>query len=66
MQELLLGTWGPQLVAYSRQYPWRVFAAVLTGILLLDMMFRKNRGSSGDAGVGGWDFGDGDGGGCGE
>jgi hypothetical protein len=35
MQELLFGTWGPQIVsfghqavAYSLQYPWRVFAAV--------------------------------------
>jgi hypothetical protein len=32
----------------------------------LDMMFRKNRGTSGDAGIGGWDSGDGDGGGCGD
>jgi len=39
---------------------------VLVGILLLDMMFRKNRGTSGDAGSGGGDFGDGDGGGCGD
>jgi hypothetical protein len=35
-------------------YPWRVFAAVLAGILLLDVMFRKNRGTAGDADIGGW------------
>jgi hypothetical protein len=60
MQELLLGTWGPRIVAYSEQYPW----TVLTAVLLLDLMFRKNRGSTG-ADISGWDFGDGDGG-CGD
>jgi hypothetical protein len=66
MQELLLGKWGRQLVASSQQYPWRIFAAVIVGILLLDMMLRKNRGASCDADIGGWDSGDGDGGGCGD
>ena len=47
MQELLFGTWGPQIVAYSQQYPWRVFAAVLVAILLLDLMFRKRSSSDG-------------------
>jgi hypothetical protein len=62
MQELLLGTWGRPIVAYCQQYPWRVFAAVLVGILVLDLMFRKSRSSSGgDVDVGGFDFGDGDG-----
>jgi len=32
MQEFLLGSWGPQILAYSQQYPWRVFAAVLVAI----------------------------------
>jgi len=43
MQELLVGSWGPQIaaygglvVAYSLQYPWRVFAAGLVGILAAD------------------------------
>ncbi|MEA2898478.1 MAG: hypothetical protein QOJ84_4093 [Bradyrhizobium sp.] len=45
MQGLLLGSWGPQIVAYSQQYPWRIFAAVLVGILLLDLMFRGSRGT---------------------
>jgi uncharacterized membrane protein YgcG len=69
MQELLLGSWGPQIVAYSQQYPWRVFAAVLVATLLVpDLMFRKKRSSSGGDGgdISGFDFGDGDGGGCGD
>jgi hypothetical protein len=65
MQELLLGSWGPQIAATTQQYPWRVFAAVLVLVLLLDMMFRRTRGTGGDADIGGWDF-DGDGGGCGD
>jgi hypothetical protein len=67
VQGLLFGTWSPQIIAYSQQYPWRVFAAVLVAILLLDLMFRKTRSSSGGD-FGGFDFGDGDGdgGGCGD
>ena len=71
MQDLLFGTWGPQLadygrqtIAYSQQYPWRVFAAVLVAILIIDLMFRKRSSGSGD-----WpelDFGGGDGDGCGD
>jgi hypothetical protein len=38
-----------------------VFAAVLVAILLLDLMFRKNRSSSGRGDIGRFDFGDGDG-----
>ena len=68
MQELLLGNWSPQIIAYSQQYPWRVFAAVLVAVLLLDLMFRKQRSSSDGGDIGGFDFGggDGDGGGCGD
>jgi hypothetical protein len=42
-----------------------VFAAVLVATLLvLDLMFRKNRSSPGDGGdISGFDFGDGGGGG---
>jgi hypothetical protein len=67
MQELLFGplllTWGPQLIGYVRQYPWRVFAAVLVFALLMDLMFRKRSRGSGDGGdFGGLGFGgDGDG-----
>ncbi len=59
MQELLFGTWGPQIIAYGQQYPWRVFAAVLGAILFIDLMFRKRSSGTGD-----WpelDFGGGDG-----
>jgi hypothetical protein len=70
MQELLLGTWGLQILAYSQQiltyclqYPWRVFVAVLVGIWLLNLMFGKKRSSGDGLDVGGFDFGDG---GCGD
>jgi hypothetical protein len=68
MQQLLFGAWGPQIIAYSAQNPWRVFAAVLAAILFLDFMFRnRSSGSGGDLDIGGFDFGgDGDGGGCGD
>ena len=65
MQELLLGTWGSQIVAYGQQYPWRVFAAVIAALVLLDLMFRK-RSSSDGGDFGGLGDGDGDGGGCGD
>jgi hypothetical protein len=38
---------------------------VLVLVLLLDMIFRQTRGTSGDADIGGWDFGS-DGDGCGD
>jgi hypothetical protein len=59
MQELL-GTWGLQILAHNHQYPRRVFAAPLVGAVVLDLMFANDRSRS-DSGVGGWDFGDGDG-----
>jgi len=72
MQELLVGSWGPQIaaygqqvIAYSLQYPWRVFAACLAAILLVDLMRRKQSSGTGDSpDFGGLDFG-GDGGDCG-
>jgi hypothetical protein len=67
MQELLFGTWGPQIVTYSQQNPWRVFAMVLMTVLLLDLLFRKQSSGAGDSSdFGGLDFGgdsDGDSGG---
>ena len=66
MQELLFGplllTWGPPTVDYVRQHPWRVFAAVLAFVLLMDLIFRKRSRGSGDGGdFGELDFsGDGD------
>jgi hypothetical protein len=67
MQELLFGSWGPQIIAYSQQHPWRVFAAVLVAILLMDLMFRKRSSGTGDwPELGGLDFGGGDGDGGGD
>lgn len=71
MQEWLVGSWGPQIaaggrqvVAYSLQNPWRVFAACLVAILLVDLIFRKRSPGTGDGlDLGGLDFG-GDGDGC--
>jgi hypothetical protein len=66
MQEFLFGTWSPQIIAYSQKYPWRVFAIVLVGILVLDLILRKDR-SRGDGGdFGGFDWGDGGGDGGGD
>jgi hypothetical protein len=67
MQTLLLGTWGLQFFAYGQQHPWRVFAAVLVAVLLMDLMFRKRSSGTGDGlELGGLDFGGGDGDGCGD
>jgi hypothetical protein len=69
MHELLFGTWwaswGSPALAYSQKHPWVVFAAILAGILLLDLMFGKRR-YCGDAGFSDWDCSDGDGGGGGD
>jgi hypothetical protein len=66
MQELLFGSWSAQITAYSKQYPWRAFAAVLVAaIVVMQLRFGKWRSSSGEGGdIGGFDFGDGDG--CGD
>ena len=65
MQELLFGSWGPQIIVYSQQHPWRVFAAGLVAILLTDLMLRKQSSGTGDGlELGGLDFGGGDG--CGD
>lgn len=65
MQELLFGTLGLQVFAYTEQHPWRVFAAVLAAVLLIDVMFRQRSSKGGDLDdPGGLDFGsDGDSGG---
>ena len=71
MQELLVGSWGPQIAAYSRQViayglqnPWSVFAACLAAILLMNLMFgkRSSSGTGDGPDPGGLDFGCGDGG----
>jgi hypothetical protein len=62
MQELLLGSFGAQLVAFVARYPWQVFAGVLVATLIVIDLLRRNRSSaSGDIDLG--FLGDGDGGG---
>ena len=64
MQELLPGSWGPQIVAFTKQNPLQVLAVALTAIsLLITLRFRVRGTDGGDAG--GCSFGDGDGGDCG-
>ena len=58
MSEFLFGSFGLDIVTYTQQSPWKVFAAVLCGGLLLFTILRPNasQGSGGD-----FDFGRGDG-----
>jgi hypothetical protein len=71
MNELLFGPSTPPF-AYLGLRPWQVVAAVLVlaqfGILVMHMIFgEKGSSRGGDGGdIGGWDFGDGDGGGGGD
>jgi hypothetical protein len=65
MHDLLLGTWGPQIVAYSSQYPLQVLAVVLTTLSIVITLILGVRGFGSDD-AGGTSFGDGDGGGCGD
>jgi hypothetical protein len=68
MGELLSGSWAT-LFVHARQYPLQTLAAVLVaaqfGIFVLHMIFGDKNSSRGcDGGdIGGWDFGDADGGG---
>ena len=63
MQELLLGSWGPQIAAFTMQNPLQLLTAVLlaTGIVIT-LTFGIRGAGSGDGG--GCSFDDGDGGGC--
>jgi hypothetical protein len=36
MQASLRGSWGPQILAYGHQHPWRVFAAMPVEGVVLD------------------------------
>jgi hypothetical protein len=71
VNDLLFGPW-PLFAIAKQYYSWQMLAAVLVaaqfGIVALYMMFGKKRSSRGGDGgdIGGWDFGDGDGGGCGD
>ncbi|HKS17947.1 MAG TPA: hypothetical protein VJS63_01900 [Bradyrhizobium sp.] len=62
MQELLLGSLGVQILAFTQRHPWQVFAGVLVATLIVIELLRKNRSSAGgDLDFGGADFGGGDG-----
>jgi hypothetical protein len=64
MRDFLLGSWGPQCVALTKQHPRHVLAAVLA-IAILAIRLAFGRPGSADGDIGGFDFGDGDGGSCG-
>lgn len=68
MQELLLGSLGVQILAFTQRHPWQVFAVLLVVALIVIELLRKNRSTGGDVDFGSADFGggDGDGGGCGD
>ena len=62
--ELLFGplliTWGPPILVYVQQNPWRVLSAMLVVVLLIDWMVNDRWSGSCDGGldVGGGDGGD--------
>jgi hypothetical protein len=62
MLELLFGpllvSWGPTILAYVPQNPWRVFAVILAAALLIDWMVNDRSSGGCDGGL---DFGSGDG-----
>ena len=62
MLELLFGptmvAWGPAILAYVQQNPWRVFSVILVVALLIDWMVNDRSSASCDSGL---DFGSGDG-----
>jgi hypothetical protein len=64
MQELLLGTWWSEILAYGRHNPLHVLIAVLsvTSIVLM-LTFGRPSWSGGGDDFSGFDFGDSDGGG---
>ncbi|MEH2628250.1 hypothetical protein V1292_006305 [Bradyrhizobium sp. AZCC 1719] len=67
MLELLFGpllvSWGPPILAYVQQNPWRVFSAILVAALLIDWMVSDRSSGGCDGGL---DFGSGDGDGGGD
>ena len=67
MLELLFGstlmTWGPPILTYVQQNPWRVFSVILVAVLLINWMVNDRSSGSSDGGL---DFGSGDGDGGGD
>lgn len=59
MQELLLGSWGPQIAAFTKHNPLQVLAAALTAVSIVLTLTLGVRGfGSGDAGGSSLDNGD--------
>jgi hypothetical protein len=66
MQELLFGSWGPQITAFTKQNPLQVLSVALTAVSIVLTLLLGVRGfGSDDAGGCSFGDGDGDGGGCG-
>ncbi|MEH2588657.1 hypothetical protein [Bradyrhizobium sp. AZCC 1721] len=67
MLELLFGpllvSWGPSILAYVQQHPWRVFSVILVAAWLIDWMVNDRSSGGCDGGL---DFGSGDGDGGGD
>jgi hypothetical protein len=67
MNELLLGSWGPQLLAYCSQYPAHVAIAALSAVSIVIILTFGRPSASGDgADFSGFGCGDSDGDGCGD
>jgi hypothetical protein len=65
MRDFLLGSWGPQAVAFTKQNPLQVASVVLTALSTAVTLIFGIRGFGGDAGGSSFGDGDGDAGGCG-
>ena len=66
MQELLLGSFGNQLVAFVSRHPWPIFAGLLVVTLIVIDLLKNNRSSASAGGDVDLGFFLGDGGGDGD
>jgi hypothetical protein len=64
MRELLFGSWGPQIAAFTRQNPLQVISLAMLAVTVAITLAFGVRGFGGDGGSSFADS-DGDGGGCG-
>ena len=65
MHELLFGSWGPQIVAFTKQNPLPVISMVVIALSTAITLAIGMRGCGGDAGGGIYADGDSSGGDCG-
>jgi hypothetical protein len=67
MKELLLGTWGPQLLAYCQQYPAHVAIGAMSAVSIVIILTFGRLSWSGDGtDLSGFGVGDSEGDGCGD